>query len=169
MPKGRHLGSQNGAKIDPKTIQNRSRFSRTKKHSSRPSWERLGAILIRSGDPSWVIFLNLAGVLQWFRENHYFRKNDVSRCVLEPLGAIWAPERAQKGGQKGPKRHQKRIQNDINFVIDFWIDSGPIVEISWDRLADCAGPGWTLLNSKNSKNFSKTNPDTLRPFGWRRI
>ena len=72
VPKGRHLGSQNGAKIDPKTIQNRSRFSRAKKHSSRPSWERLEAILIRSGGPSWVIFLILAWVLQWFREHQHF-------------------------------------------------------------------------------------------------
>ena len=144
MPKGRHLGNQNGAKIDPKTTQNRSRFSRTKKHSSRPSWERLGAILIRSGDPSWVIFLNLAGVLQWFRENQHFRKNDVSRCVLEPLGAIWAPERAQKGGQKGPKRHQKRIQNDIKILIDFWIDFGGSWKLGPSSGADCAWPGFIV-------------------------
>ena len=134
MPKGRHLGSQNGAKIDPETIQNRSRFSRAKKHSSRPSWDRLEAILIRSGDPSWAIFLNLAGVLQWFRENQHFRTNDVSRCVLEPLGPIWAPKSSQKGGPKGPKRRPKRDQNDIKNLIDFLIDFGPILDRFWRLL-----------------------------------
>ena len=56
-PNRRHLGSQNGSQISLKTIQNRSRLSRAKKHSSRPSWKRLEAILSRTWDPSWVIFL----------------------------------------------------------------------------------------------------------------
>ena len=59
VPKGRHLGSQNGAKIDPKTIQNRSRFSRTKKYPSRPSWNRLGAVLARS----WAILTGRGAIL----------------------------------------------------------------------------------------------------------
>ena len=42
VPKGRHLGSQNGAKIDPKT---RSKSKREKV----ASWKRLGSILRRLG------------------------------------------------------------------------------------------------------------------------
>ena len=45
VPKGSHLGRQNGAKIDPKTIQNRSRFARAKKIVQRASWGPLEAIL----------------------------------------------------------------------------------------------------------------------------
>ena len=40
MPKGRHFGSQNGAKIDPKS---RCKF----KSEIITSWSRLGAILAR--------------------------------------------------------------------------------------------------------------------------
>ena len=48
-PLGLHLGGQNGTKIDPKTIKNRSEKSRVKKTDPRRSWARLGAILGRLG------------------------------------------------------------------------------------------------------------------------
>ena len=48
-PLGSHLGGQNGTKIDPKTIKNRSEKSRVKKTDPRRSWARLGAILGRLG------------------------------------------------------------------------------------------------------------------------
>jgi hypothetical protein len=51
--------NQNGAKIDPKIIQNRSRFSRAKKYPSRSSWDRLGAVLGRS----WAILTGLGAIL----------------------------------------------------------------------------------------------------------
>ena len=60
--KGRHLGRQNGAKIDSKTMQNPSRFSRAKKYPSRPSWGRLEAVLGRS----WPILTALGVVLGRF-------------------------------------------------------------------------------------------------------
>jgi hypothetical protein len=71
VPKGRHFGSQNGAKIDPKIIQNRSRFSRAKKYPSRSSWDRLGAVLGRS----WAILTGLRAILGqswagWGSQNH---------------------------------------------------------------------------------------------------
>ena len=40
VPKGRHFGSQNGAKTDPKTM---SKF----KSEKVTSWKRLGSILVR--------------------------------------------------------------------------------------------------------------------------
>ena len=65
------LGSQNGAKIDPKITQNRSQFSRAKKYPSRPSWDRLGAVLGRS----WAILTGLRAILGqswagWGSQNH---------------------------------------------------------------------------------------------------
>ena len=130
----RQKGAQREAFGEPKWSQNRSQNDSKSKSIFKNEKTLFKTVLGAPWghlDPIWgpVLghFLNLAGVLQWFRENQHFRKNDVSRCVLEPLGAIWAPERAQKGGQKGPKRHQKRIQNDSNFLIDFWIDVGPIL------------------------------------------
>ena len=54
---GCHLGGQNGTKIDPKTIKNRSENSRVKKTDPRRSWTRLGAILGRLGchlGPTWT-------------------------------------------------------------------------------------------------------------------
>ena len=56
-PPGAHLGGQNGTKIDPKTIKNRSEKSRVKKTDPRRSWTRLGAILGRLGchlGPTWT-------------------------------------------------------------------------------------------------------------------
>ena len=48
-PKGMHLGSQNGAKIDPQTRQNRSQFSKAKKTLLKTvlgaSWSHLEPIL----------------------------------------------------------------------------------------------------------------------------
>ncbi len=88
------------------------------------------------------------------------------------LGAIWAPKRLQKGGQKGPKRRQKRDQNDVEILIDFWIDLGPNLEAQEiNSTGGCGMRGAWLdsFDSKNSKTISKTNLDTLRPFGWRRI
>ena len=55
--RGAHLGGQNGTKIDPKTIKNRSEKSRVKKTDPRRSWTRLGAILGRLGchlGPTWT-------------------------------------------------------------------------------------------------------------------
>ena len=88
------------------------------------------------------------------------------------LGPIWAAKRAQKGGQKGPKRHQKRDQNDIKILIEFWTHFGSIWEANLEIKAwpgGMRGPWLDSLSSKNSKTISKTNLDTLRPFGWRRM
>ena len=56
---GSPFGSQNGTKIDHKIVQNRSRGSRAKKYPSRPSWDRLGAVLGRS----WAILTGLGAIV----------------------------------------------------------------------------------------------------------
>ena len=65
MPKGRHLGRQNGAKIDPKT---RSKF----KSEKDASWERLGSIWVRFGGRPGAIFIDFLLVFLLFRENLRF-------------------------------------------------------------------------------------------------
>ena len=73
-PQGLHLGGQNGTKIDPKTIKNRSENSRRKKGDPRRSWTHLGAILGRSW-PHLRVNLGqkpLENVM--FREKSLFRR-----------------------------------------------------------------------------------------------
>ena len=125
MPKGGHFGSQSGAKIDPKTIQNRSRFSRAKKYPSRPSWDRLravlgrswailtglGAILGRLGEPKPFIFIRIFTI---FEKSRFGIKMIILAgleailgrlgAILEPLG----PNLGRFGRPRGPKREAKR-------------------------------------------------------------
>ena len=82
-PLGCHLGGQNGTKIDPKTIKNRSEKSRRKKNDPRRSWTRLGAILGRFGAPSWAKKRLKPFILNGFVNINFFEQNEVSRCVLE--------------------------------------------------------------------------------------
>ena len=42
-------------------------------------------------------------------------------------------------------------------------------EIKSELWGGLRGPWLDSLSSKNSKTISKTNSDTLRPFGWRRM
>ena len=72
-PLGRHLGGQNGTKIDPKTIKNRSEKSRRKSTDPRRSWTRLGAILGRPGPPSWAKKRSKPLYNVWFRGQSLFR------------------------------------------------------------------------------------------------
>ena len=74
VPPGLHLGGQNGTKIDPQTIKNRSENSRRKKGDPRRSWTHLGAILGRSW-PHLGVNLGqkpLENVM--FREQSFFRR-----------------------------------------------------------------------------------------------
>ena len=129
MPKGRHLGSQNGAKIDPKTIQNRSRFSRANKYPSRPSWNRLGAVLGRS----WAILTGLGTIFGRFGAGWgaqirlfslgfsiLFEKSrfGIKMVILAGLGVILGrlgsilgplgPNLGRLGRPREPKREAKR-------------------------------------------------------------
>ena len=56
MPEGRHFGSQNGAKADPKTTS-------TFKSAKVASWKRLGSILDLLGGRSGGVFIDFVLVL----------------------------------------------------------------------------------------------------------
>ena len=75
MPKGRHFGSQNGAKIDPKT---RSKF----KSEKVASWKRLGPILGCFGGCPGGIFIDFLVVFVLFRGNRRFRCSNGPKTVL---------------------------------------------------------------------------------------
>ena len=176
MPKGRHFGSQNGTKIDPKTSQNRSRFSRAKKHSSRTSWNRLEAILSRSWGLSWVIFLILAGVLQWFREHQRFgTKRGLKMrlgAILADLGGQEGPKGRPKGTQEAPKTRLKRHQNFERFLARFWTDLGGPGDPGATSWRNARGLARLFEFEEFEQEFEEDFEnclDTLRPFGWRRI
>ena len=65
VPKGRHFGSPNGAKIDQKT---RCKF----KSEKVTSWSRLGAILARFPKRLGVKNVDFSLVFKCFRENQRF-------------------------------------------------------------------------------------------------
>ena len=65
VPKGRHFGSPNGAKIGQKT---RCKF----KNEKVASWSRLGAILGRFPRPLGVKIIDFSLVFKGFRENQCF-------------------------------------------------------------------------------------------------
>ena len=73
-PPGLHLGDQNGTKIDPKTIKNRSEKSRGQKSDPRRSWTRLGAILGRSWSHPGINFSNFVLENRLFRATSLFRR-----------------------------------------------------------------------------------------------
>ena len=133
MPKGRHLGSQNGAKIDPKTIQNRRRFLRAKKMLFKtlldPSWADLSPILERSDlenrapARAGAIFSKFTFLTKIWLQDSFWTEN----------GPSWVPKGFQMGGQEGPKRHQKRNQNGIKILIDFYTDFEPNLEVRGTR------------------------------------
>ena len=95
VPKGRHLGSQNGAKIDPKTIPNRSRFSRANKKSFRV---RLGGILRRSAGIWGAILGAKIGQMYW--KSQYLMKivvfEEDKHANLARFGRPKAPKREAK-------------------------------------------------------------------------
>ena len=66
VPKGRHFGSQNGSKIDPKT---RSKF----KSEKAASWDRLGSMWGRFGGARGGIFIDFLLVFVTFPEIQRFR------------------------------------------------------------------------------------------------
>ena len=90
-PPGLHLGGQNGTKIDPKTIKNRSEKSRDEKSDPRRSSTRLGAILGRFGAPSWMKKRLKQYVSNGFVNNHFFEHKTVRRRFRDQLGPKKAP------------------------------------------------------------------------------
>ena len=67
-PPGTHLGTPNGTKTEPQTVQKRSEESRGQKSDPRRSWTRLGAILGRSWPHLGVSFGQKPKENSMFRE-----------------------------------------------------------------------------------------------------
>ena len=128
MPKGRHFGSQNGTKIDPKL---RSKF----KSEKVASWDRLGSILGRFGACPEGIFIDFLLVFVIFRENRRFRCKTGPKTVW---GRNLAENDAKLGSQNDPKSVQNRYRKLIKILIDFWIDLGA----SWGDLRALLGGSW---------------------------
>ena len=101
VPKGSHFGSQNGAKIDPKTG---SKFKTEKVASGK----RLGTILARFGGRPGRIFIDFLLVFILFPENPCFSCQEASKS--DP-GAKKTEKWSQKASQNDPKMDQKRCLN----------------------------------------------------------
>ena len=109
MPQGRLFGSQDGAKIDPKT---RSKFKREKV----TSWDRLGSILGRFGGCPGGIFIDFVLVFILFRENQRFRSETGPKTLW---GRNLVENDAKLGSQNDPKSIQNRDRKLIKILIDF--------------------------------------------------
>ena len=136
------------------------------------SWPHLG----RSWGSKSCCGCSGARFFRLFLKNMFWKKSGVKTRLGTILGRFGSPKGVVLGGQKGPKRHQKRDQNDIKILIDFWIDFGPIWEAQGTQLratcgATCGMRGARLdsFEFKEFEEFFENYPDTLRPFGWRRI
>ena len=102
VPKGRHFGSQNGPKIDPKL---RCNF----KSEKVTSWSRLGSILARFPIRLGVNNVDFHLFLKVFVKINVFDKD------LYP-SAIWNQKWSKKGAKMVPKTDQKSIQEyDVFF------------------------------------------------------
>ena len=109
MPKGKHLGSQNGTKIDPKM---RSKF----KSEKVASWDRLGSIWGRFGGCPGGIFIGFLLVFVTCRENPHFRCSNGSKTVL---GRNLVENDAKLGSQNDPKSIQNRDRKLVKILLDF--------------------------------------------------
>ena len=97
VPKGRHFGSQNGAKIDQKK---RCKF----KSEKVTSWSRLGAILGRFPRRLGVKNIDFSMFLKVFVKINVFDKDQLPRAIREQKWSTHAAKMA-------PKRRQKLIRN----------------------------------------------------------
>ena len=54
-----------------------------------------------------VVFLILAGVLQWFLKNHVFGKIRCQEATWADLGSIWGAKRLQNEARGGSKNEMR--------------------------------------------------------------
>ena len=108
---------QDGAQIDPKTIQNRSEKSRAKKTIQ----DDLGAFLGRS----WVVWGALLGpwkrskhyACRCFVNNHFFDVKTVRRRLWDQLWPIKAPKRPKMTPKTEAKSTPRRSKIDVKIDI----------------------------------------------------
>ena len=114
---GLHLGGQNGTKIDPKTIKNRSEKSRRKKNDPRRSWIRLGAILGRLGCHLGALQTLWHYACRCFVNIHFFDVKTVRRRSWDQLWPTKAPKRPKMTPKTEPKSTPRRSKIDVKIVI----------------------------------------------------
>ena len=111
------MGGQNGTKIDPKTIKNRSEKSRVKKTDPRRSWARLGAILGRLGCHLGALETLWHYACRCFVKIHFFDVKTVRRRSWDQLWPIKAPKRPKMTPKTEPKSTPRRSKIDVKIVI----------------------------------------------------
>ena len=116
-PLGGHLGTQNGTKIDPKTIKNRSEKSRRKKNDPRRSWARLGAILGRLGCHLGALETLWHYACRCFVNIHFFDVKTVRRRLWDQLWPTKAPKRPKMTPKTEPKSTLRRSKIDVKIDI----------------------------------------------------
>ena len=116
-PQGHHLGGQNGTKIDPKTIKNRSEKSRVKKTDPRRSRIRLGAILGRLGCHLGALQTLWHYACRCFVKIHFFDVKTVGRRLWDQLWPTKAPKRPKMTPKTEPKSTPRRSNIDVKIDI----------------------------------------------------
>ena len=116
-PQGLHLGGQNGTKIDPKTIKNRSKKSRVKKNDPRRSWAHLGAILGRLGCHLGALETLWHYACRCFVNIHFFDVKTVRRRSWDQLWPTKAPKRPKMTPKTEAKSTPRRSKIDIKIDI----------------------------------------------------
>ena len=111
------MGGQNGTKIDPKTIKNRSEKSRVKKTDPRRSWTRLGAILGRLGCHLGALETLWHYACRCFVKIHFFDVKTVRRRLWDQLWPTKAPKRPKMTPKTEPKSTPRRSKIDVKIVI----------------------------------------------------
>ena len=107
------MGGQNGIKIDPKTIKNRSEKSRGEKTDPRRSWIRLGAILGRLGCHLGALETLWHYACRCFVKIHFFDVKTVRRRSWDQLWPTKAPKRLKMTPKTEPKSTPRRSKSDI--------------------------------------------------------
>ena len=107
------MGGQNGTKIDPKTIKNRSETSRGKKTDPRRSWARLGAILGRLGCHLGALETLWHYACRCFVNIHFFDVKTVRRRSWDQLWPTKAPKRPKMTPKTEPKSTPRRSKIDV--------------------------------------------------------
>ena len=117
VPLGDHLGGQNGTKIDPKTIENRSEKSRGEKTDPRRSWTCLGAILGRLGCHLGALETLWHYACRCFVKIHFFDVKTVRRRLWDQLWPTKAPKRPKMTPKTESKSTPRRSKIDIKIYV----------------------------------------------------
>ena len=111
------MGGQNGTKIDPKTIKNRSEKSRVKKTDPRRSWIRLEAILGRLGCHLGALETLWHYACRCFVNIHFFDVKTVRRRSWDQLWPTKAPKRPKMTPKTEPKSTPRRSKIDVKIDV----------------------------------------------------